>query len=170
MVRIPLTREDGVRHRIILATLALGVMGTSAPIAVDQDDAATIIGLERAALDRWGNGDPEGFLGTYAPEITYFDPFQPQRVDSVQTMRKLYGPLAGKIHVDNYDMIAPRVQQYGDMAVLTYNLVSHVHTPEGKQADVRWNSTSVYHRVSGRWRTIHSHWSFTGAAQQPPTG
>ena len=33
----------------------------------------TIIALERAGLDRYGNGDPKGYLETYAPEITYFD-------------------------------------------------------------------------------------------------
>lgn len=25
----------------------------------------------------------------------------------------------------------------------------------------RWNSTEVYSRVAGKWRIIHSHWSYT---------
>lgn len=32
-----------------------------------------IIGMERAALDRWGNGDPGGFLEISAEDVSYFD-------------------------------------------------------------------------------------------------
>src|SRR5262249_39400656 len=34
-----------------------------------------------AALERWGKGDPDGFLEIYADEITYFDLTQERRVD-----------------------------------------------------------------------------------------
>lgn len=34
-----------------------------------------IIGLEKAALTRWGKGDPDGFLEISAPDVVYFDPF-----------------------------------------------------------------------------------------------
>ena len=120
----------------------------------------TIIALERAALDRWGNGDPEGYLSTYAPDVTYFDPFQPKRVDSLTTMRALYGPIKGQVRVPSYDMVNPLVQQRGDVAVLTFNLVSHAKRPDGQPMDVRWNSTEVYRRDRGTWKIIHSHWSF----------
>jgi ketosteroid isomerase-like protein len=43
---------------------------------------AQIVMLERAALDRWGNGDPSGFLELYATDVTYFDPARP-RVSTV---------------------------------------------------------------------------------------
>src|SRR5215813_8519984 len=39
-----------------------------------QTSADQILMLERSALDRWGNGDPGGFLELYADDITYFDP------------------------------------------------------------------------------------------------
>jgi hypothetical protein len=34
----------------------------------------TIIGLEKAALERWNHGDPSGYLELYAPDVVYFDP------------------------------------------------------------------------------------------------
>jgi hypothetical protein len=37
-----------------------------------QTSAEQILALERAALDRWGKGDPGGFLELYANDITYF--------------------------------------------------------------------------------------------------
>jgi len=131
-------------------------------------DADRIIALERGALDKWGKGDPDGFFEIYAPEITYFDPFQPARVDGRETMRKLYEPIRGKVNVPSYEMNAPKVQRRGDMAVLTYNLVSHGKLPNGDTVTVRWNSTSVYARSGGKWSEIHSHWSFTQPKMQQP--
>ena len=125
------------------------------------NDAAAIIALERGALDRWGQGDPGGYLELYAPEVTYFDPVQPARVDGLDAMTALYAPLAGAIRVDRYDMIAPAVQRHGEVAVLTFNLLSYQTQADGREAVVaRWNATAVYHAANGTWRSIHVHWSF----------
>jgi len=123
--------------------------------------ADDVIALERAALDRWGNGDPGGFLEVYAPEITYFDPGVERRVDGHDAMRDYLRPITGKVKVARYEMIAPRVQRHGDVAVLTYNLRSDAVQADGKHVTVRWNSTSVYARMGREWKTIHSHWSLT---------
>jgi len=123
--------------------------------------AEAVIALERAALDRWGRGDPSGFLETYAPEITYFDVGTEHRFDGIETMADYYRLLRGRINIPRYEMIAPRVQRHGDVAVLTYNLRSEAVQPDGRQVTVRWNSTSVYARFGRDWRMIHSHWSLT---------
>lgn len=120
-----------------------------------------VIALERAALDRWGAGDPSGFLETYAREITYFDAGTERRIDGRAAMADYYRPFAGKIKIASYAILNPRVQQHGNVAVLTYNLRSDVVQPDGKQATVRWNSTAVYTRIGGKWKTVHSHWSLT---------
>jgi uncharacterized protein (TIGR02246 family) len=121
-----------------------------------------VIAVERAALDRWGRGDPQGFLETYAPEITYFDPFSDKRIDGLDAMKALLAPVAGKVKVDRFEIVDPKVQHHGDVAVLTYNLLNFVKNADGSEGPgSRWNSTSVFRRIDGRWRTIHSHWSFT---------
>jgi hypothetical protein len=57
-------------------------------------------------------------------------------------------------------MIDPKVQRYGDVAVLTFNLVNYGKPGIGEESVVaRWNSTEVYSRIAGKWRIIHSHWS-----------
>ena len=120
-----------------------------------------IIALERGALDRWGRGDPRGYLEIMAPEVTYFDPGQDKRVDGLQAMSDLLLPFTGKIRVDRYDMIDPAVQRHGDAAVLTFNLVSYQRGTDGSEHPiVRWNSTETYARVEGQWRIVHSHWSY----------
>lgn len=141
--------------------LSLAAVAT-APKPPVRGQAEEIIGLERAALDRWGNGDPEGFLETYAPEITYFDPTLAKRLDGLAAMRARYAPIKGMVKVSSYDMIDPKVQGHGDVRVLSYNLVSRGKALTGDSAiTVRWNSSTVYQRIEGRWKIVHSHWSFT---------
>ena len=120
-----------------------------------------IVALERGALDRWGKGDPQGYLEIMAPEVTYFDPAQPQRVDGLQAMKDLLEPLTGTIRVDRYDMRNPAVQQHGDAALLTFNLVSYRKRLDGSEHPiVQWNATETYARLDGQWRIVHSHWSY----------
>jgi ketosteroid isomerase-like protein len=145
---------------LVVATLSIAAVFASplVPVAAGEED---VIALERAALDRWGKGDPGGFLDVYAPEITYFDVGVEKRVDGHPAMTEYLKPLTGKIKVKSYEMIGPKVQRKGEVAVLTYNLRSEAVSPDGKDVTVRWNSTSVYARVGGRMKTIHSHWSLT---------
>jgi ketosteroid isomerase-like protein len=58
-------------------------------------------------------------------------------------------------------MVAPKVQRSGDLAVLTFNLVNHgAQLGDGPKSTVRWNSTEVFQRLDGRWKIVHSHWSY----------
>ena len=118
--------------------------------------AATIMALECAALDRWGRGDPDGFLEITAPSVVYFDPFVPSRLDTKQALAALYDGIRGQVWIDSYEMIDPKVQVSGDMAVLTFNFVSR-----GSEGAMRWNTTEVYQRLEGQWRIVHTHWSLT---------
>jgi ketosteroid isomerase-like protein len=115
-----------------------------------------IIAMERAALDRWGRGDPDGFLEICAPEVVYFDPFQPSRIGNLAALRRYYSELRGKIFIDRYEIVAPEVQVHGEIALLTFRLVSCSGDKE-----MRWNTTEIYRQCEEGWRIIHSHWSFT---------
>jgi uncharacterized protein (TIGR02246 family) len=125
---------------------------------------AELVSLERSALDRWNKMDPSGYMDLYTPEATYFDPATERRVIGLEALRALFAPrknLKLPYASTRYEMIEPTVQLHGDVAVLTFNLVNYgtlANQPE--RVVVRWNSTEVYTRVDGRWRLIHSHWSF----------
>lgn len=115
-----------------------------------------IIALEKSALDRWGKGDPSGFLEISADEVCYFDPFLEMRIDCKEELSKLYESLRGKVQIDRYELIDPKVQVIDTAAVLTFNYVSYSGEKES-----RWNCTEVYKFIDGRWRIIQTHWSFT---------
>ena len=152
------------RFPTVLVILAMATAAAAQNAAADNaKDAETIIALERAALDRWGRGDPDGYLELYDRDVTYFDPNVERRIDGLDAMTKLLSPIKGQARgkVERTELIAPAVHRSGDLAVLTYNLVSHVRTPTGDPFVARWNSTVVYRYANGRWRILHSHWSFT---------
>lgn len=127
-----------------------------------QTSADQIIKRERAALDRWGKGDPGGFLELYATDITYFDPVTATRIDGHQAMVNYYRPWIGKIEIPRYEMLNPQVVVGDNMALLTYNLVNYITDARGAESmGSRWNSTTVYQRRGDTWKVVHSHWSFT---------
>jgi ketosteroid isomerase-like protein len=112
--------------------------------------------MERAALDRWGRGDPDGFLEISAPDVAYFDPFLPERIDGLSALRKYYAELRGQIFIDSYEIVDPEVKVRGEIAILTYCFVSR-----GGGDEMRWNTTEVYRHGGDGWRIVHTHWSFT---------
>jgi ketosteroid isomerase-like protein len=114
-----------------------------------------IISMEQVALDRWNNGDPSGFLEISADDVVYFDTVTEQRIDGLENLTKYYESIRGKVSVDKDVLVNPKVQAVENMAVLTFNLVSHSN---GKQT--KWNCTEVYRReIDGNWKIISTHWS-----------
>ncbi|HEU5299217.1 MAG TPA: DUF4440 domain-containing protein [bacterium] len=127
------------------------------------DPAATIIAMERAALDRWGRGDPFGFLEISAADVVYFDPSLDRRIDGREALARYYDAIRGKVSIARYELINPLVQVAGDAAVLTFNYVSY----GGGEDAYRWNCTEVYRRSGERWEIIQTHWSYTKAVRAP---
>ncbi|MBI5035025.1 MAG: DUF4440 domain-containing protein [Chloroflexi bacterium] len=126
----------------------------------DEQTSATIIAMERASLDRWGKGDPSGFLEISAPDVVYFDPYLERRIDGLVALTKYYEALRGQVRIDRFELINPNVQVCGEVAVLTFNYVSYTG-----EAQDRWNCTEVYRRTNGAWRIIQTHWSYTQAGK-----
>ena len=123
---------------------------------------ASILELERDALDRWGKGDPGGVTDRYAEDVSYFDPLTAARIDGRDAMIAYYAPWSGRIRVPRYEILNPSVTVEGAMALLTYNLVNYAHDADGAETTgSRWNCTEVYRRRKDRWEIVHSHWSYT---------
>jgi hypothetical protein len=119
--------------------------------------ASLILSMERTALDRWGKGDPSGYLEISSPDVVYFDPYLERRLDGLKALTEYYEKIRGQVRIDRDEMISPRVQVCGEAAVLTFNYVSYT----GK-TQMRWNCTEVYQHRDGHWRIIQTHWSIAG--------
>lgn len=134
----------------------------SDPRKREDECVSTIVGLERDALDRWGRGDPSGFLEISAPDVVYFDPFLKRRIDGLEELTRHLEGIRGKVQISRYELLNPKVQLIGDAAVLTFNYVSY----GGNENEFRWNCTEVYRLESAGWRIVQTHWSFTDSGRQ----
>jgi len=143
--------------------LAAGAVLWLAPASAYPGDpaAAEILTLERSALDGWLKGDPGPQLAITDPEITYFHAVTETRLDGLPAVKALYERFRGTPLFDSYEILTPKVQMAGEVAILTYVLSRHIGT-----VTTFWNSTQVYVMKKEGWRVIHSHWS-AAKGQQP---
>ena len=150
----------------ILATLVMAsACALSCSRPADDVQPETFVALERGALERWSRGDPQGFFEIMAPDQTYFDPITARRLDGHVAVTDHIVPFAGRIRIEKFDMIDPKVQRSGDLAVLTFNLVnSGAQIDGGAKTTSRWNATEVFQRRDGSWKIVHSHWSYVKPA------
>lgn len=120
----------------------------------------TIIAMEKTALEQLNKGNPSGYLKIYAEDITYFDPFQEKRFDGFEKVQTFYNSLQGTIIVEHYEMVDLVVQVSGKIAILSYNLISHIGNNEFRE-----KCTEIYRQESEeQWKIIHSHWSLVQPA------
>jgi hypothetical protein len=115
-----------------------------------------LLGLERAALDRWSGGDPMGYAMSAADDITYFDDIGAKEgVFGVESARAYLKSLAEVLPPHHYEMVGAHVQVYGDTGVLSFQY--HPSTEEG--AGTPWRASTVYVRQGDEWRMVHAHWT-----------
>ena len=101
--------EDGAAVQVALRAGPPAGLNYMAPVEVGADWTQVVVPfakLQAAALERWCRGDPDGFLTTYAPDVTYFDPQQERRVDGLPAMTALLAPVRGKLHIDRFEMLS----------------------------------------------------------------
>jgi hypothetical protein len=116
-----------------------------------------IFEMEQAAMERWRNGDPMGFVEISAENICYVDPGRMKPIIGLDNYRPFMQSLEGQIHYQRSEFIDPKIVELGDAVLLTYNYRSTVLTGEGAiSSQTPWNCTEVYYRQ----RIVHNHWSF----------
>jgi len=145
--------------------LACGVLAAMGGLSGYQDSSAQtgreVLAMERASMDGWLKGDSGPMLAAADPEITLFHVMTERRVEGIAAAKELYAPYEGRPLYDSYKIDDPKVQAGGDMAVLTYRLV----TRNGDTSRT-WNATEVYRRGKTGWKAIHTHFSNAMAAPQ----
>ncbi len=121
----------------------------------------SILTVEKAAMERWRNGDPLGFLEISDDEICYVDPFQTKPIIGIKAYEPFMKSIEGQVHYDKSEFIDPKVVIVGQAALLTYNYRSTSFKPDGSiAAQTPWSCTSVQVKRPGGWRVVHNHWSF----------
>ncbi len=144
---------------MLKSALLMAALPALAAAAGKNDDVAqTIISMEREALER-GVKDVDAFVNISDPDVVYFDPFIERRIDGVAALKEYYHRVF-KAPTEEFDieLLNPKVQATGDIAVLTFNYRSKGRSTGKIQL---WNCTEVYRKTAQGWRIIQTHWSLT---------
>ena len=54
------------------------------------------------------------------------------------------------------EMLNPKVQMYGDVAILSYNFAGVTKNKDGEMKSIRAKSTRVYAKIAGKWKLVHA--------------
>lgn len=117
---------------------------------------ATIIALEKQALEQWNNGNPDGFIELSSEDVVYFDPVLKKQLVGKKALKDYYNPIRGKNKTDSHQMVNSVVQLLSDVAVLSFHYEAYKDS-----MIIKMNCTEVYRLdSSNQWKIIHTHWSF----------
>lgn len=115
-----------------------------------------VIAMEKNALDKYYAGDMTGYYDLWSHEdFSYFDAGHDKRIDDFEEVKDFLDQnIAGKMHADSYNFVAPRVQIHGDTAILTYQLFADTNF-----INMKYNVIEVFQKNDqGEWKVVHSTW------------
>lgn len=150
-----------VKMSLVSALAGLALVASPATAGDNPKVAAEVMAMARAqwAAEIAGKSMTEQ-TASLADDYTEFSPGAPIRIDGKAMNARLYEAVAmdGAKPLAS-DMVNPKVQVYGDTAILTYNFVGLLHTKDGKVEPNNAVSTRVYSRINGKWMLVHGHFS-----------
>jgi ketosteroid isomerase-like protein len=127
--------------------------------------AAQIIAREKAAFDAWQKKDKAFWADYLAEDATAFFSQSPYLESDPKTnFLPKFEQYTEMMKTLDFQMYNPRVQAYGDTAILTYNASSTVNFA-GRTMSYTSKVTSVYAKQGNTWRVVHTHESMNPGAQ-----
>ncbi|MBV9852331.1 MAG: nuclear transport factor 2 family protein [Armatimonadetes bacterium] len=125
------------------------------------NDADEVLTITRQMLDAMYTADPEVHRRHCAEDMSSFEWYiAPYRIDGLEFHLDLIRA-GGNGAPTRLDLLTPRVQVYGDTAVVNYTLLKTM-AGEGAAQFSRINETRVFARLDGVWKMVHLHKSPAG--------
>ena len=111
--------------------------------------------------------DVETYIATTSDELSLYEWWvTPHRQDSLDFhLFMIDNGWSGTESKFRYDLLEPRVQVYGDMAVVSYTLMLSRVEGDGHISHQTHNESRVLFYDQGRWQVVHVHKS---PSYQPP--
>ncbi len=96
-------------------------------------------------------------LKSLADDYTEFNGDYSTRLEGKEIATRLaQADAGGSGSVVVAEMANPKIQVYGDVAILSYNYIGTTKDKDGKLQPARAKSTRVYVRQGGQWRLVHA--------------
>jgi ketosteroid isomerase-like protein len=144
-------------RRVVMVMVALVAVGTFGSVGSAQTVADQVIARERASYEAWQKMDKAFFASFFADDSTAFMSDNPYlAVEPKVNFLPRLDEFFERFKMRDFTMYNPRVQVYGDIAILTYN-ETVAGTADGTPFSYSGKVTSVYLKVGGTWKAVHSH-------------
>ncbi len=111
-------------------------------------------------------GDLETYRATTAQDVTFFEWYiSTQRIDGLDFhLRETAAEYraaedrraGGQRYEKEHEVLQPKVQLFGDIAIITYTLLMRYTTSDGVR-HTEHNETRVFHRRPSGWQLVHCH-------------
>ena len=124
-----------------------------------------IIARERASIEAWQKKDKAFYEDYLADDAAYYGPRNPYLdIEPKVNFLPKFEMYADQYKYLDFTMYNPRVQVYGDVAILTYN-EGVTLSIAGKVSNYTGKVTSVYVKQGGTWREVHGHETINAGAE-----
>ncbi len=124
----------------------------------------TVLNIEKAASERFNDGDITGYLEIYRDDVTYVDPMTAGILPDKAAVKAYFDEFYLGIKIDKAEWSNVRtvVNETGNTVILTYNQQNHIRSKkDGELHQVPlWNCTEIYRLTDGQWKIAHANWSF----------
>ena len=161
-------KQIPVIHFLLFATviglILLAVNSTSAETP-QQALAAQIIAREKASVEAWQKKDKAFYADFLTEDATFFSSESPYlETEPKENFLPKFDQYVEMFKINDFQMHNPRVQVYGDTAILTYNSSVSVNFG-GQPLNYTAKVTSVYIKQGNTWRVVHAHETVNPAAK-----
>ncbi len=133
------------------------------PVAAQADSHDVATQIMKITKDAWQADMDKNFeagMAILADDYTEFNSQFPTRIDGKEMSGKLYKPvLEGAGSVVAAEMANPKVQIYGDVAILSYNYHGLSKNKDGEVEPNLAKSTRVYAKINGEWKLVHANFA-----------
>jgi ketosteroid isomerase-like protein len=151
---VSMMREAKIASVLIVGALLL--LPAVAGAGVEED----IIALAKSQWAADMAKDPAKMMATVADDYTEFNSDYPTRIDG-KALNAKFAEAAVKNpgSVVVAEMANPKVQVYGDVAILTYNYLGMNRDKDGVTHANAAKSTRVYAKIGGTWKLVHANFA-----------
>jgi ketosteroid isomerase-like protein len=147
-------------RRILLVCLCIAVLSPSLFASSHEKAAEEVIAVTKAEWAALARKDVAAAMKNVADEYTEFNLDYPTRLDGKALNIRLGEAAAGASGTNVVaEMANPKVQVYGDVAVLTYNYIGAFKSKDGELDSVKAKSTRIYVKKDGEWMLVHANFA-----------
>ncbi len=131
------------------------------PTAEEDKAAEEVLRITRQMLDAMYSADPEVHRKHSAEDMSSYEWYiAPQRIDGLEFHLALIEG-GGNGTSSRLDMLTPRVQVYGNTAIVNYTLLKTTLGETTPPQFSTMNEARVFVKLDGVWKMVHLHKSPT---------